>query len=245
MPLLGLHLTAAHDLAADLRSRVIDSDRGAFYLGATAPDIRVITRWERERTHFFHLDDFEEQSGVGRLFEQEPALRDAASLDASTASFMAGYLSHLLMDEDYICQIYRPLFGERSPLRDDALAAYMDRALQCELDSAGRTDDGKIDAIRQALLETAVEVNVGFIAQDTLHEWRKVSVDVLGHPLTLERFIRRTFGPERREDADRFIQEEASVLVQRALDHVGEDRVREYLDSSMRHARTAIKEYLS
>ena len=100
-------------------------------------------------------------------------------------------------------------------------------------------------AIRQALLETAVEVNIGFIAQDTLHEWRKVSVDVLGHPLTLERFIRRTFGPERREDADRFIQEEASVLVQRALDHVGEDRVREYLDSSMRHARTAIKEYLS
>ena len=245
MPLLGLHMTAAHDLAADLRSRVIDSDRGAFYLGATAPDIRVITRWDRARTHFFDLDDFEEQSGVGRLFEQEPALRNAGALDASTASFMAGYLSHLLMDEDYICQIYRPLFGERSDLRDDGLAAFMDRALQCELDSSGRDDDAKLEAIRQALLETAVEVNVGFIAQDTLREWRAVSVDVLGRPLTLERFIRRQFGPDKRDEADRFMEEDAPELVARALEHVGEERVRDYLSTSMNHARSAIKEYLS
>ena len=72
MPPLGLHMVVARSLAGDLDSRVVDADRGAYYLGATTPDIRVLTRWDRARTHFFDLQCLSEQSGVHRLFEQEP-----------------------------------------------------------------------------------------------------------------------------------------------------------------------------
>src|SRR3990172_12629163 len=99
MPPLGLHMTVARDLARELKQPAVEAERGAYYLGATTPDIRVITRWDRAHTHFFDLDDFDEQSGVHRLFEDQPALRNAASLDAATAAFMAGYISHLVMDE--------------------------------------------------------------------------------------------------------------------------------------------------
>ena len=102
MPSLGLHLTAARSLAVDLDSPLIESDRGAYYLGATTPDIRVLTKWDRAHTHFFDLDDFTDQDGVHRLFEREPALRDACSVGSSTAAFLAGYISHLVLDEDYI-----------------------------------------------------------------------------------------------------------------------------------------------
>src|SRR3970040_21438 len=113
--------------------RVLDAERGNLYLGATAPDIRVITRWERGRTHFFDLHNFDEQSGVAGLFDAYPRLGQPGSLGPGTAAFVAGYVTHLVMDELWINTIYRPFFGQRSPLGGDLRAHIMDRACQFSL----------------------------------------------------------------------------------------------------------------
>lgn len=250
MPPLGLHMTVARQLAGELKSPRIDAGRGAYYLGATTPDIRVITRWDRERTHFFRLDDFGEQSGVHRLFDEQPRLRDAATLDEQTAAFMAGYISHLVMDEAYICQIYRPSFGEQSGLSGDLQANVMDRLLQFELDRRDREDPAAVAEIARALAETAVEVSVDFIARETLVEWRRVSLDVLGHRPTLERFGKmatrhlHAAGVEGEEQVARFV-ESAPALLQRTIEHVGAERIEEYLQSARVRAKRAIAEYLS
>jgi hypothetical protein len=242
-------MTIARALAEDLASPGIDADRGAYYLGATTPDIRVLTRWDRERTHFFSLDDFEDQSGVHRLFESEPHLRDASTLDSSTRAFMAGYISHLVMDEDYITRIYRPLFGERSDLRDEALSDVMDKMLQWDVERAECERAGCEDDIRQALSESAVEVHVDFIARETLLQWRNVSLDVIAQPPSIERLVRflaRRMPALQFDDdqhAARFT-EEVPALLRRTWEHVGEERVREYLEDSKARARTAMKEYL-
>jgi hypothetical protein len=250
MPGVRLHLTIARDLANELGSGLVDAERGAYYLGATTPDIRALTRWDRERTHFFSLDDFGEQSGVHRLFEQEPRLRDVATLDAPTAAFMAGYISHLVLDEDYICQIYRPMFGERSSLHGDALADVMDKALQWDVEREDSRDEAKVDEIRTALAEAAVEVNVDFIARESLAQWRDISVDLIATPPTVERLV-RFLGrrmPEFRFDdeagAARFA-EEIPALLRRTWEHVGAERVHEYLHGARTRARTAMKEYLA
>src|SRR4051812_14853252 len=125
MPPLGLHMTVAHELAEGLAARPIDADRGAYYLGATTPDIRVLTRWERERTHFFDLHCFEAQDGVRRMLGEQPQLRDSASLGASTVAFVAGYISHLVMDEEYITQIYRNFFAANVWIGDELMANVM------------------------------------------------------------------------------------------------------------------------
>jgi hypothetical protein len=250
MPLLGLHMVAAREIAQDLASPIIDADRGAFYLGATTPDIRVITRWERERTHFFNLDDFEEQDGVQRLFESQPSLRDAHALNESTASFMAGYISHLVLDQDYICQIYRPLFGERSTLSGDEKANLMDRMLQFEMDRSDRQDDAMIADIRDALIASALDVTVDFIAHDTLLQWRERSVEVLGHAPSWERFGRfasrhlSAAGLEGDEVVRQFM-DEVPLLLRRTIDHVGEERIREYLHDAKARAGRVMREYLS
>jgi hypothetical protein len=235
-------------MAGDVASPLIDAHRGAYYLGATTPDIRVLTRWDRERTHFFTLDDFGEQSGVHRLFETEPSLRDAAALDDETAAFMAGYISHLVMDEDYICQIYRPLFGERSPLSGDAAANIMDKALQWDIERAD--DEGLACAaeIRQALAETAVEINVEFIGRETLREWRDVSMEMIAHEPSVERFVRfigRRLPHISGDDASAArLAEQVPDLLRRTWEHVGMERVQEYLHASKTRATSAIKEYL-
>src|SRR3990172_6602042 len=93
MPPLGLHTVIAKEVGDRLRHRVLDAERGNLYLGATAPDIRVITRWERGRTHFFDLHNFDEQSGVAGLFSAYPRLGRPGSLLPGTAAFVAGYVT--------------------------------------------------------------------------------------------------------------------------------------------------------
>ena len=250
MPSLGLHMTIARDLACDLTSPAIEADRGAYYLGATTPDIRVLTRGDRAQTHFFDLHNFEEQNGVERLFEREPALRDARALDSATAAFMAGYISHLVMDEDYITQIYRPLFGQRSSIAGDELADVMDKALQWDIDRTARGDETKAAEIKRALMESAVEVNVAFVARETLLKWRDMSAEVIGTPATVERLV-RFLGRRMPELA---LDHEASAatfaegvpaLLARTWEHVGAERIREYLESTKNKARRTMKEYLA
>ena len=117
MPALTVHTAIAKDVVDQIGASILDKQRGSLYLGATAPDIRVLTRWERERTHFFDLNEFEDQSGVESLFESYPALSSPSRLNEETASFVAGYITHLVMDELWITSIYRPFFGERSGLQ--------------------------------------------------------------------------------------------------------------------------------
>lgn len=249
MPGLGLHMIVARDLANELASPLLDADRGAYYLGATTPDIRVLTRWDRERTHFFSLDDFREQSGVHRLFEQQPGLRDVRELDSPTAAFMAGYISHLVMDEDYICSIYRPLFGERSALSGDMMADVMDKALQWDIERPGREDPVTVDEIRRALAESAVEVSVDFVARDTLLQWRDVTLDVISAPPSVDRLVRFLqrrmphFQLEDEATAASFA-EGVPELLQRTWEHVGAERIHEYLHGSRARALAAMKEYL-
>src|SRR3972149_615969 len=90
MPPLGLHTVIAKEVGDRLRHRVLDAERGNLYLGATAPDIRVITRWERGRTHFFDLHNFDEQSGVAGLFSAYPRLGQPGSLGPGTAGVGGG-----------------------------------------------------------------------------------------------------------------------------------------------------------
>jgi hypothetical protein len=248
MPPLGLHMTVARELAGDLHAPRIECDRGAYYLGATTPDIRLLTRWDRERTHFFDLHCLDAQDGVRRLFEEQPSLRDAAVLDAPTAAFIAGYISHLVLDEEYIVQIYRNCFGEGGVLGDELMANVMDRLLQFHLDQREREDQEAVHDIQRALAETAVELSVDFIARDTLLKWRDWQMDLITAAPRFEKMISRHLpaaGIEGEDAISAFIEQHAEQLLSGTIERVGEERIREYLSSAKARARTAIKEYLS
>ncbi len=247
MPLLGLHMTVAREIAPLLRSRQVDAERGAYYLGATTPDIRALTHWDRERTHFFRLDDFGEQSGVERLFEREPSLKDASALDPATAGFMAGYISHLVMDETYITEIYRPFFGRGSKLGDELMANVMDRLLLYHLDKQEREDAPALTEIQRALGETSAEVAVSFIEYADLRKWRDLQVEIVVRPPSFGRMLTHQLasaGIESEEAVSHWMEQNAEVLLRDTIAHIGEDRIRQYLLDSKERARRAMKEYL-
>lgn len=250
MPPLALHMGIAKELADGLRHKSLEADLGAYYLGSTTPDIRVLTRWERQRTHFFDLNEYGHQDGVTTLFREHPELADPARLNASTRSFMAGYVSHLVMDEVWITNIYRPFFGEGSPLGGDARANVLDRVLQYELDRQERDKREIMEEVRRELAASALEIYVGFIDAESLRRWRDISVEVAAHApdwasfrYLAGRYLRR-YGVGTPADLEEFMTGVPEMLSD-TVRHVGRDRIQAFLDRSRTDTLRAIKEYLS
>jgi hypothetical protein len=243
-------MTLARELASQLGHRALSEHAGAYYLGATAPDIRALTKSDRSLTHFFDLNEFGEQRGVAGFFETHPDLAGPEGLSASTVAFVCGYISHLEMDETWICDIYRPCFGERSPLKGDLMANLLDRTLQFELDRRGRCDAEAVADIREKLVACAVDVETPIADQETLCRWRDILVEVLGRPLDWERFASvanrhlKPFGVETEEDARKFLKDVPDLLDQ-SLREVTQDRLQAFHERSRERAREAIREYLS
>src|SRR5689334_16994905 len=116
MPPIFFHMAAAHDIGQGVSDAALAGERGAYYLGATTPDIRVLTRGDRRDTHYFDLDCLDHQDSVEAFFEANAGLADVDVLDPQTRAFVAGYITHLVLDETYIESMYRPHFGQLSAL---------------------------------------------------------------------------------------------------------------------------------
>ena len=224
-----MHMTVARELAAQLGHDIVTSEPGAYYLGATTPDIRVLTKWDRARTHFFDLNEYDHQSGVEGLFRERPELASAERLPPKSAAFLCGYISHLEIDEVWINDIYRPCFGERSPLKGDELANLLDRVLQYEL------------------LATTVQEAIGFLDLETLLRWRDISADVIDRPTTWDRFASRhlrAYGVETEDDLAHFLKNVPDLLDQ-SIREVTPERIEAFQQRSRQRALEAIRAFLS
>ena len=249
MPPLGVHTRIARDAAELLRLPALDAERGNLYLGSTAPDIRVLTRWERQRTHYFDIHNFEEQYSVQAFLEANPALADAGGLDPRTTAFIAGYLSHLVTDEMWIGAIYRPYFGERSPLGGTLRANIMDRALQFSMDADVRSDEDLMLHVMQSVAGCDLDLAIDFIDRDTLNRWHEVISDFVRQQPDWERFRTRARRhlEESGQTADGEVDELAKSLpeiVDETLRYLSRARLDEVMGESLVASVRVIKEYV-
>ena len=248
MPSLGSHMARARTIAERLRLPEIDADRGAYYLGSTAPDIRVITRMDRRVTHFFELGDLTDQDSVSRMFVDHPGLATPAGLDAATTAFIAGYLTHLVLDEAFIKDVYRPNFGALSTRDTDPRSNVLDRALQYELDRRDREDREAMEEIRVALASTTPPTSIPFIADEHLVEWTTVSEDIASHPADFGRFRRMMtrhleIAGYGLDDINTYCDEPA-VLVAEAFRIVDEERMSRFWQDAEERMTDRVRSYL-
>ena len=254
MPPLSLHTSLARRIAERLRTAVLDDERGNLFLGATAPDIRVITRWERSRTHFFDLNDFEHQDAVAGFFGANPSLADAAAVSQPTCAFIAGYVSHLVMDANWIDHIYRPFFGRDSELGGDLRANILDRAMQFSLDSDTRDDDELMAEVTEAVARCDLDMEIDFIDKESLHKWRTVVSDFAQTRPDWDRFksrIRRHIadtdaGGNGENEGEDLAELARSLpdLVDESLRYLSRERLNEWMDESLEESVAAVREYL-
>lgn len=188
MPPIVVHLVIAKEAAARLRHPVLDRYVGSYLLGSSAPDMRIITGASREELHFLALDCEPGGSGVEGLLEAHPRLRKEAGPAPPTQVFIAGYFSHLVTDEIWIRDIYRPFFGRASPLGDDPMAGILDRMLQFEMDRRERANQDSMRQMQAELWHAEEGVDAGFIEAAALKQWREFVAQAVAREPSWERF---------------------------------------------------------
>jgi len=250
MPPLAIHTAIARKMADSLRAPDLDEQRGNVYLGSTAPDVRVITRWERQRTHYFDIHNFAEQSSPRAFLDDNPSLADASTLSQPSRAFLAGYLSHLVVDERWIGEVYRPVFGERSPLGGTVRANVIDRALQFSLDADRRSDPELMAHVVAAVAHCDLDLDLGFIDRETLGRWHGVITEYVQSRPDWDRFRERArkhlqqTGDET-EAGYVEIAESLPDLVDEALRHLSRERIDEVIRESTDASVRVVREYLA
>ena len=181
MPNLITHIDFARRAAYRLNLTTIDSYMGYFLLGSTAPDIRAITRRTREEYHFASLGFDSVGAGIDGLFAAHPHLSEC---NGPTRAFVAGYITHLVLDEAWVVEMYRPYFGNRDVFEDEVHGNVIDRAFQLELD---RLSQEAVANGVPLLAEATNSVDVGFIPKETLADWQEWVVEFIQRDFTWER----------------------------------------------------------
>lgn len=249
MPPIFLHMVMARDMLAGIDHPALAARPGEYYFGATTPDIRVLTRQPRSRTHYYDLDVYEHQDSVAAFLADRPELADADRLSAELIAFVAGYISHLQLDQCYIDDIFRPHFGQLSALGGDSQAHLMDRLLQFELDRRRREEPETATQIREALEACNPALDIGFLDSDTLRRWLQVAVDQTRHPPDWRRFRqqggRHVPGLDLESDAalDAFL-ERIPGLLEATIRHVSTAHVDAYVEQSTERAAGQIRRFL-
>lgn len=251
MPPLVTHMIAAVRAGGQINadSLSFDGQNGDYLLGATTPDIRVLTRWDRERTHFFDIYDDGHQDCVENFFSSHRTFRDPSNLSAETIAWVAGYLTHVIMDQEYVLQIYRPFFGSRSLLGGNSHANLLDRVLQYELDRRERESGEQMLQIRRALFGSAVEIDAGFVDRPLLERWRDTTAAMTEHPPDWERFSfiasrhLKSAGIESESGLRQFM-ENIPQLLDETLTHVEQSALDGFFESTAERTASVLSDWL-
>ena len=250
MPNLPMHIHIACEVARELDWGFVHDHLGSCFLGSTAPDVRAMTKWERERTHFAPLTIRESGSGTRRMFELNPQLAENPGQSPETRSFLVGYVSHLTADEVWITSMFHPHFGVESRITDTQLEAHiLDRALQLDMDRVVLLENGGLTVPAAELPGSDSAVDVGFLDPEVLQEWQQWVARFLTWDFSWERLKRalnRMYrdNDEVQEAVDHFLASMPGSL-ERAYEKVPDWDVQAFQSRVVSETIQQAKEYLS
>lgn len=242
-------MVLAREIAQSLACTDLDESPGTYLLGATTPDIRVITRQDRFSTHYFDLNQMAHQDSVGAFFGEHSSLVAPERLNEPTRAFVAGYVSHLVLDEQYITGIYRPFFARHEALGGRVRANVMDRLLQFDLERSYCNDPLLKHDICGALACTVEGIETGFVDTATLDRWRAVTIDIAQRNMDWDRtrgmianHLRHS-GLEEGETLTSFL-DSLPELLNETIAHITDAEIGAFVQRSISAARSAVERYL-
>lgn len=250
MPPICYHLALAQEAARRLALPLLERNMGSYLLGSTLPDIHIMTQTSREETHFFDLTSPDPRSGAEALFEGHPELGRGSALDEGVRALVAGYLCHLVTDEVWIMDVYRPFFGRGTPWGNDPMANIWDRALQYELDRRACTDQATMVEIRSHLAKAIPAPGLSLVDRASLEEWCHFVAMATSREATWEGFAvfaHKFLLPQAKVSAEQLERFLASLPqgLEWTLHQVGEARLAAFREKAIAQSMRVAQEYLN
>ena len=249
MPNLPMHIFIAQEVARELDWGFVHDNLGSCLLGSTTPDIRAMTKWDREFTHFAPLSLESVGTGTRRMFELHPELADAKSLNSATRAFVLGYVSHLASDETWITTMFRPYFSAAHTLADnDVEAQIWDRALQLEMDRQAYLEMEGLSAAGETICGGDEEIFIEFIGPEVLGEWRQWVARFMSWEFDWQR-LKRALNRMYRDNND--VQDMVDIFLagmpdslETIYEKVPQEKLETYRRMAVQQTLLQIKEYL-
>ena len=249
MPNLPMHIYIAGQVARELDWGFVHDNLGSCFLGSTTPDIRAMTKWDRERTHFASLSLKAVGDGTRRMFELYPALAGGGNNNPATRSFVLGYVSHLTADELWITTMFRPHFAQGSTKAGTHEEAQIwDRAIQLDMDRQAHQELEGFTQAGQIICSGEEGVEIDFISAEMLAEWRQWVTRFMGWEFDwqrLKRALNRMYrdNNEVQDMVDRFLAEMPSSLDE-VYEKVPRKSIEAYRNAAVEQTLLQVKEYL-
>ena len=238
-----MHIHLASRVASHLGWEWLDDHVGSLYLGATAPDIRAMTKWPRERTHFAPLSADQMGTGTRNMFLRHPELTGQNPISPATRAFLVGYISHLMADEAWISNIFRPHFdtshSQYMVVETQVDAHIWDRALQLDMDRRALQQMNGLLPNEETLTDADSGVNIGFLDSESLQEWREWVCRFLGWEFSWDR-LKRALNRIYRDDegvqqtVDSFIRNMPYSL-ERVYEKIPLEKIDTYQQGALEH----------
>lgn len=134
MPNPTTHLLLLYDQLLNPSERDFKENFEYILLGAVSPDLRVITKADREDYHYFDLNSGVKGDGIKGFIKNTIDFNNLMKKDRNTNNFIRGYFSHLIADENWTIDVFRQIFMNKNIFPDFSEALLFDRALQIYLD---------------------------------------------------------------------------------------------------------------
>ncbi len=186
MPNLPTHIHFSLRALGDVLGSDIKGNLPAYIFGSTAPDIRAITKKDRSVYHFVALDFSEVGEGPKNLTREYPSWSDLSTKSAESRAFIAGYVSHLILDETWITKIFRPYFESSHIYPGRIQSLVMDRAMQLELD---RAYWGSMKPHLSDIQRYGIDLDIDFLNGEPLDNWRDWILRLLGADFSWDRLL--------------------------------------------------------
>ena len=134
MPNPSTHLSLLYDQFSTPSPNDSMGNFGYALLGSVSPDLRVITKSDREDYHYFDLNLGVKGDGIRGFIKNAIDFNRLIKKNINTNNFIKGYFSHLIADENWTIDVFREIFMNKNIFPDFDEALFLDRALQIYLD---------------------------------------------------------------------------------------------------------------
>ena len=177
MPNPSTHLSLLYDQFSNSSLNDSNGNFGYALLGSVSPDLRVITKSDREDYHYFDLNLGVKGDGISGFIKNTIDFNRLIKKNINTNNFIKGYFSHLIADENWTIDVFRKIFMNKNIFPDFDEALFLDRALQIYLDI--QINKHNIDLYKYL---NQVDVNLIFFPENInkkiINEWIKFLSDL-------------------------------------------------------------------